>query len=253
MLNRTILGLLMATLISTGVVAKSPYVECAIRTGQNASVFIRTDVSPTLNGAVLEEGDEIVILDRNDVCAGKAVWTGETVSITVWGDDEMTDVIDGLQVGDPLRFVVYDVSAGMVFGTKDAEVAVGFDSDFPFDDEGVYRPDALFNVTALDISGDPVVPPPTAGVADSFTLGAPYPNPFNPFTTFELEIAEPQEVAVHVYNTIGQQVSMLHEGLLQAGLRHRFQFEGSDLSSGIYLIRVYGEFFVAARSVVLLK
>ena len=252
MLTRTIFSLLMAFIISPGVVAKSPFVECAVRTGQNASVFIRADVNPTINGVLLDEGDEIVVLDQSGACAGKATWTGETASITVWGDDEMTDVVDGLQLGERLRFIVYDVSENAVFGSQEASAEVVFDSEFPFDDEGTYRPDALFNVTYFDVSGDPG-DPPAAEVVSTFTLGAPYPNPFNPVTNFELEITEAQDVTIRVYNSLGQQVALLHEGLLLSGLQHRFQFDGYGLSSGMYLIRVLGDYFAAAKPVVLLK
>ena len=252
MLKSPILGLLIATALSTGAFAKSAFVECAVRTGQNASIFIRSEVTPTINGVALDKGDEVVVLDKNGACAGKATWTGETMSITVWGDDEMTEEIDGLNAGDPLRFVIYDASDNLIFGADGAGIDVGFDSEFPFNDGGVYEPDALFNVSFLDISGVPSIPP-TAGVVDSFKLGSPYPNPFNPVTSFELEVVDAQDVAVRVYNAIGQQVAMLHDGFLTSGTQHEFQFEGAGLSSGMYLIRVTGEVFAAARSVVLLK
>ncbi len=252
MLKRTILSLLLASFVGTGALAKSPFVECAVRTGQNASVFIRADVTPTINGVAIEEGDEIVVLGQNGACAGKVVWTGETASITIWGDDEMTDSVDGLRVGEALHFVVFDASENMIFGSAPTDVGVAFDTEFPFEHVGEYRADALFNVLYLDIVGDPV-DPPTAGVVDSFELGAPYPNPFNPLTTFELEVHEPQDVAIHVYNSIGQQVASLHNGFLPSGLQHRFQFEASGLSSGMYLIRVHAELFSASKSVILLK
>ncbi len=253
MLTRTTtFGFLLAALVSTGTAAKSPYVECAARTGQNASVFIRSDVNPTINGVVLEEGDEIVVLDTNGRCAGKAVWTGDTASITVWGDDEMTEAVDGLQPGERLRFVVYDVSEDAIFGSDESSVEISFDAEFPFEGGDAYRPDALFNVTYFDVSGDPS-DPPAAEVVKSYELGAAYPNPFNPVTNFELQITEAQDVAIRVYNSLGQQVALLHDGLLSAGLEHRFQFDGYGLSSGMYLIRVLGDSFAASRPVVMLK
>ncbi len=252
MLTRTIFGLLMAAIISPGASAKSPYVECAARTGQNATVFIQADVSPTINGVLLDSEDEIIVVDQNGNCAGKAVWTGETASITVWGDDEMTETVDGLQLGESLRFIVYDASEQMIYGSDASSVDVEFETDFPFDADGVYRPDALYNVAYFDVSGDPS-DPPAAEVVQSYVLGAPYPNPFNPVTNFELEMGESQDVTIRVYNSLGQQVAVLHDGLLSAGLQYRFQFDGYGLSSGMYLIRVTGDSFAAARPVVLLK
>jgi len=80
-----------------------------------------------------------------------------------------------------------------------------------------------------------------------------YPNPFNPTTQFSLRVAETQDVSVAVYNTLGQQVSVLHEGTLAAGVEHRFTIDAADLPSGAYLYRVVGESFTEARSVVLVK
>ncbi len=252
MASRMILGLLMASVISAGAMAKSPFVECAVRTGQNAGVFIRADVNPTINGVQLAPGDEIVLIDSDGVCVGKTVWNNETTSITVWGDDETTPEKDGLAVGERLTFIVFDASENMIYGSDPSSPGrVEYNAGFPFKNEGVYETDALYSIIALDMFGEGRVAE-TPG-EEGYSLSAPAPNPFNPYTAFSLQLVTGQEVMISAYNAIGQQVALIHDGYLAADAQHRFRFDGGYLPSGLYLFRVRGESFAAVKSVVLLK
>lgn len=98
----------------------------------------------------------------------------------------------------------------------------------------------VFTATFLD---NPVSAEETATVAKTHTLEAAYPNPFAERASFELRIAEPQEVRVEVYNTLGQRVATLHDGPVPANALQRFTIDGRDLASGTYLYVVTGERF----------
>ena len=251
MVSRSICGLLMAFAFSVATQAKSPFVECSARTGHNASIFVRTEVTPTVNGLSLEAGDEIVAIDDQGTCVGKALWEDNTVAITVWGDDQMTPQKDGLAIGEALRLIVYDTSENLIFGFDDGSATVEFDQKFPFKAEGVYEPDALYNVAYFDVQGDPTTPETPS--EEGFMLTPPAPNPFYPATSFTLRLAEPQDIAIRVYNAIGRQVETIHEGILAAGIEHQFRFSGDVHPSGVYLFRVRGERFSAVKSVVLIR
>ncbi len=67
----------------------------------------------------------------------------------------------------------------------------------------------------------------------SFSLGQNYPNPFNPATTIRCELERTMDVSLAVYDLLGSEVAVLHDGLMDAG-RHELQFDASGLSSGIY-------------------
>jgi hypothetical protein len=56
-----------------------------------------------------------------------------------------------------------------------------------------------------------------------------------------------------VYNLLGQRVRTLFEGRLRAGNERTFAFEAGSLPSGLYLCRVKGETFTAARRVTLVQ
>lgn len=87
----------------------------------------------------------------------------------------------------------------------------------------------------------------------SFQVSSPYPNPFNPQTTFELAVAREQHVTVEAYNLLGARVALLYDDILPAKESHTFAFEATDLPSGLYLIRTTGETFINTQRVTLLK
>jgi hypothetical protein len=68
------------------------------------------------------------------------------------------------------------------------------------------------------------------------SLGS-YPNPFNPVTTIEYRLPGRTQVVLAVYDIRGRHVATLADGLEEAG-RHTFRFDGSGLSSGVYICRL---------------
>ncbi len=69
------------------------------------------------------------------------------------------------------------------------------------------------------------------------TLAQNYPNPFNPSTTIEFTLGRSAYVTLHVFDIGGRQVATLVDERLWAG-SHRMQFNGTGLSSGMYLYRL---------------
>ena len=60
-----------------------------------------------------------------------------------------------------------------------------------------------------------------------------YPNPFNSTTTIAFTLPQTDIVSIKVYDLMGRLISTLVNGQMQEG-EHRVDFDGSDLSSGIY-------------------
>lgn len=63
-----------------------------------------------------------------------------------------------------------------------------------------------------------------------------YPNPFSTAANISLNLSEPQQVAINVYNLMGQVVYQVPSGLMDAG-NHVFEFNGNGLSNGVYIVR----------------
>ncbi len=85
-----------------------------------------------------------------------------------------------------------------------------------------------------------------------FALHNAYPNPFNPTTTISYSLAESGVAELALFNLSGRLVSVLHSGLTEAG-EHSLQFDGSALSSGVYLLRLTSESEQAVSRITLIK
>lgn len=70
----------------------------------------------------------------------------------------------------------------------------------------------------------------------SFNLSEAYPNPFNPSTSLEVSLNVASNVSITAYNVMGQMVSVIHDGNMDAG-SHAITWNASDLASGMYIIK----------------
>ena len=60
-----------------------------------------------------------------------------------------------------------------------------------------------------------------------------FPNPFNPTTTIEYFISQPNNVSIKIYNGLGQEIQKIDAGFKNAG-KHYLKFNANNLSTGIY-------------------
>jgi hypothetical protein len=102
------------------------------------------------------------------------------------------------------------------------------------------------------LGGSMTVGPEPPGVAGGFTLSQNFPNPFNPSTTIRFSLPHRSSVSLLVYNTLGQQVSVLVQGEETAGL-HEVSFDGSHLASGVYFYRIRAGGFVQTKRFLLIR
>lgn len=86
----------------------------------------------------------------------------------------------------------------------------------------------------------------------SFRLNAAYPNPFNPSTVIPYQMASATGVKIQVFDMLGRNVATLVNEFMPAG-NHTVRFDGSGLSSGVYMIRFTTANVQQTRSVSLIK
>ena len=86
----------------------------------------------------------------------------------------------------------------------------------------------------------------------NFELGQNYPNPFNPTTQIHYSIPRSSYMTLKIYNLLGQEVKSLFEGIRQQG-NYIATFNGSGLSSGVYLYRMGADNFINVKKTTLLK
>jgi DNA-binding beta-propeller fold protein YncE len=77
----------------------------------------------------------------------------------------------------------------------------------------------------------------TADKVTGFALGQNYPNPFNPTTEIQYSIDQPGNVKLEVFNITGQKIGELVNERQTAGSK-TVQFDGTGLSSGLYIYRI---------------
>ena len=92
----------------------------------------------------------------------------------------------------------------------------------------------------------------------TFTLGANYPNPFNPATTIPLAVpAGAKNVDLTIYNVLGQPLRQVWTGPLPAG-EHELTWDGRDaqgqpVATGVYVYRLQVDEQTHARKMVKLE
>jgi hypothetical protein len=89
-------------------------------------------------------------------------------------------------------------------------------------------------------------------VPEGIVLQQNYPNPFNPSTTIKYELPQSAVVRLSVYDMLGREVSVLVHEKKDAGV-HEATFDGSALSSGMYVYRLRAGDVVATKRMILMK
>jgi hypothetical protein len=86
----------------------------------------------------------------------------------------------------------------------------------------------------------------------SFQLFQNYPNPFNPTTKISFSLPIISKITLSIYDLIGRHITTLIDDQLDAGY-HRFTFDASNLSSGIYFYQLQANNFIATKKMVFIK
>ncbi len=86
----------------------------------------------------------------------------------------------------------------------------------------------------------------------AFKLEQNYPNPFNPSTTIQFSIVNSGFTTLKVYDVLGREVKVLVNENLDKG-NYSILFDGSDLSSGIYIYSLNNGSEILRKKMLLLK
>lgn len=89
-------------------------------------------------------------------------------------------------------------------------------------------------------------------IPTKFELYQNYPNPFNPVTTIKFAVPQSGKYTLKVYDILGQEVATLFDGEMNPGIQ-KITFNGSNLSSGIYIYRLIGNNVNISKKMILVK
>lgn len=89
-------------------------------------------------------------------------------------------------------------------------------------------------------------------ILDRYVLYPAYPNPFNSTTTLEFNLPQSEFATLKIYDILGEEVATLVSAKLSAG-KHKYEWDGSNLASGVYYYRLRTENFVRTGKLQLLR
>ena len=171
-------------------------------------------------------------------------------------DDLMAMTADGV-----VGAVLMTLSHGSDFSlelTKNAFVA-DYNTDGGTTKLMVVNPEGEIFTSAGDYTVEEIVAATTEGYINtnwggpiSISLGKAYPNPFNPSTSFDLNVGQPGHVSVMVYNVSGQLVDTIHEGNMDQGT-YNMTWNGENVASGMYIIKANSADVATSQKVMLIK
>lgn len=88
--------------------------------------------------------------------------------------------------------------------------------------------------------------------AFEYNLGQNYPNPFNPTTNIKFSVPKSGNVTLKFYDAIGNEVATYLDEFIEKGV-YNAEFDGSNLSSGIYFYTLKAADFTATKKMMLVK
>ena len=84
-------------------------------------------------------------------------------------------------------------------------------------------------------------------------LNASYPNPFNPSTTINYDLAVDGYVSILVYDALGREVATLFSGDQVAGTNYQVTWNAADQASGAYFLRMTAGNYTNTQKLMLVK
>ncbi|MEO8666552.1 MAG: exo-alpha-sialidase [Ignavibacteria bacterium] len=108
------------------------------------------------------------------------------------------------------------------------------------------------NPTGNPIGSPAIVNSKGTGIPKEFSLTQNYPNPFNPKTIINYSIPNAQFIKLKVYDALGNEVAVLVNENQEAGT-YFVEFDGGNLSSGIYFYKIVAGNFKKVLKMTLVK
>jgi len=94
--------------------------------------------------------------------------------------------------------------------------------------------------------------PHIGSLPEGFSLGVPYPNPFNSETSIPFVLGNEADVELLVYDLLGREAGLIDSGRMAAG-EHTVKFNAQGYTSGIYFVELVVNGARSMQRVVLVK
>ncbi len=165
----------------------------------------------------------------------------------VWGPHPSMDPITGYKIyrkvtayggqpGNPITFSLLATVGANTFLYIDQDYTIGGNYNTVHYFVKAYNSStssSASNIVSTSANPDKAVSERKENTELTFNLSSNYPNPFNPTTKIEYQIPQAGQVSIKVYNSLGSEVATLVNERLDVG-KYSVEFDGSNLTSGIY-------------------
>jgi len=236
----------------------SPFTGYLVRASRNSSFTYNDDMLSSVSSVVYSNvgNDELNIHDYEH---------NGTLTTAIYIDNDRVDSYDyelraynGRECVGYAEGLYFPLDGNVIFPLmvygNDAGNTLSFevynkttDEYLNVEEEFVFSPDMK-----LGDGYDPVVLNTEEQPIES-SISAAYPNPFNPVVNFDIDLDGSHYVDARVYNIAGQEVAVLHDGLL-SGSAQTLSWMATNQSSGIYFIRIVVDGMTTVNNkVILLK
>ncbi len=161
---------------------------------------------------------EIAVLNSRNQVVGAAVYTDDNLSINVWGNDQTTTSIEGMNSGEKYSLELYNSQTGEITSLENVELLMG--TEF-------YQKDQLVVVKSMG--------------ATSLELSLEtYPNPASDLINLSFVTVNDGEVLIQLFNVLGELVGQTIRENLPAG-EQLIQLNVAHLAAGTYQIQLISE------------
>jgi hypothetical protein len=242
--------IILVCMLSTNATAQTTYFTFTDYTGNNATVVVPADINPTIDDQDIQPGDEVGVFTPGGLCVGAGVWSGNSLAIAVWGDDDQTTAVDGIQPNEKMYFRFWQKITNKEF----RNVLVKYVDTDHYRSDGIYAMNGMYLLDSLrtDDSISGISDRYRDGVPQSYELYQNYPNPFNPTTVIRFALPEAVQTRLDVYTITGQLVLTLIDEFLHAGY-HEVVLRTDGMASGVYYYRIAAGGFSDSRTLVFVR
>ena len=189
-------------------------------------VYLSTDNGTTLTQTSLMEDVSSLLLNGNNIYAGVDAGSGRGVYVSCDNGANWTQRNEGLGYTS--------VSALCILNNYIFAATWGY---------SVWRRplSELIGIKPVGIS-----------VSENYYLSQNYPNPFNPITRIYFDIPKSTFTKLIIYDILGRELATLVNQQLKPG-SYEVEFDGSNLSSGVYFYKLVAGDYINTKKMVLVK
>ena len=174
-----------------------------------------------------EEGD-VIRAYNSDILVGSRVWSGSYTDVPVMGKDFQSETQGFLTDSQVPTFKLIKKSGQELM----------LQADIPeWTSNGIF---IIENASSSEI------------IPDNFGLASAYPNPFNPTTTISFSVPSESIVSLKIYDISGRLLKTLLSNNYQPGY-HSVTWNASDISSGVYFVKMNADGFSTSQKLMLIK